>query len=139
MNGARAVQIAGLDLYVNHPVMALGSTEWIPTTLALEDRPAAACETHIVVRVQAQVQLVKVRVFIEDISSVGTKQDGFATVFDGSLLLADGRLVVGDVIGQSRYTTNLVGQPGKRRVTVAVDNPNGPAGAVDITLGEIPL
>ncbi|MFI6702981.1 hypothetical protein ACIBJC_29250 [Streptomyces sp. NPDC050509] len=32
------VQIAGIDLYVNHPVMALGATEWIPTTLALPGR-----------------------------------------------------------------------------------------------------
>ncbi|MET9423381.1 hypothetical protein ABZY06_22100 [Streptomyces sp. NPDC006540] len=133
------MQIAGLDLYLDHPVMALGSGEWNPTTLALQDRPAAGCETHVVVRVQAQVTLVKVRVFVEDITSVGTTQDGFTTVFDGSLLLADGRLVVGDVIGQSRFTTNLVGRPGRHRVTVAVDNPLGPARAVDITLGQIPL
>lgn len=133
------MQIAGLDLYVNHPVMALGSTEWIPTTLALQDRPAVACETHVLVRVRAQVPLVKVRVLVEDITGIETTQDGFTTVFDGSLLLADGRLIVGDVIGQSRFTTHLAGGPGRRRVTVAVDQPNGPAGAVDITLGEIPL
>lgn len=57
------MQIAGVDLYVNHPVMALGSTEWIPTTLALDGAPAAACDTHLIVRVQAQVPLVTIRVF----------------------------------------------------------------------------
>ncbi|MFD6292974.1 hypothetical protein [Streptomyces sp. NPDC060205] len=53
------MQIAGVDLYVNHPLMALGSTEWIPTTLALDGAPAAACDTHLIVRVQVQVALVK--------------------------------------------------------------------------------
>ncbi|MFE5620605.1 hypothetical protein ACFQ8S_00805 [Streptomyces virginiae] len=28
--------------------MTLGSTEWIPTTLALDGAPAAACDTHLI-------------------------------------------------------------------------------------------
>ncbi|MFP1629992.1 hypothetical protein ACLB9X_33775 [Streptomyces sp. 5K101] len=133
------MQIAGLDLYVNHPVMALGSTEWIPDHARAAGPAGRGMRNPVLVRVRAQVPLVKVRVLVEDITGIETTQDGFTTVFDGSLFLADGRLIVGDVIGQSRFTTHLAGGPGRRRVTVAVDQPNGPAGAVDITLGEIPL
>jgi hypothetical protein len=39
------VQIAGVDPYMNHPVMAFGSTEWIPTTLAL-NRSRDGLEPH---------------------------------------------------------------------------------------------
>lgn len=60
--------------------MALGSTEWVPTTLAL----------------------------------------------------SDGRLALGDVIGESRFITSLLGMRGKARVRVAVDDPEGMARAVDI-------
>ncbi|MFD8006661.1 hypothetical protein [Streptomyces mirabilis] len=128
------MQIAGIELYVNHPVMALGSTEWIPTTLALNGEPAAACDTHVIVRVQAQVVLVKVRVFIDQggANDLAGNADALSTVFDGHLLLNDGRFVMGDVIGQSRFTTSLLGMPGRRRVRVAVDDPKGQARVVDI-------
>jgi hypothetical protein len=130
------VQIAGVDLYVNHPVIGLGSTEWIPTTLALDGAPATACDTHVVVRVQAQVVLVRVRVFMDhgDTDDRGTGREPLTTVFDGHLLLSDGRLVVGDVVGQSRFTTSLLGEPGRRRVRVLVDDPQGRARAVDIVI-----
>lgn len=130
------MQIAGVDLYVNHPVMALGSTEWIPTTLALDGAPAAACDTHVIVRVQAQVVLVKVRVFKDhgDADDHGTDREPLTTVFDGHLLLSDGLLVVGDVVGESRFTTSLLGKPGRRRVRVSVDDPQGWARAVDVVI-----
>jgi hypothetical protein len=48
--------IAGLKLRVNHPITALGVTEWIPASLTLYDNAAAGCETHVVVRVQAQTR-----------------------------------------------------------------------------------
>lgn len=91
------MQVAGIDLYVNHPVMAVGPTEWIPTTLALNSEPAAACDTHLIVRVQAQTVLVKVRIFKDHGDSDGQGRDleSLTTVFDGHLLLSDGRLVVG--------------------------------------------
>ncbi|MFE4175689.1 hypothetical protein ACFRR7_27220 [Streptomyces sp. NPDC056909] len=131
------MQIAGIDLYVNHPVMAVGSTEWIPTTLALNNEPAAACDTHLIVRVQAQTVLVKVRISKDHGESDGQGRDpeGLTTVFDGHLLLSDGRLVVGDVVGESRFTTSLLGKPGRRRVRVSVDDPQGWARAVDIVIG----
>ncbi|MFE5663159.1 hypothetical protein ACFQ7W_04355 [Streptomyces niveus] len=131
------MQIAGVDLYVNHPVMALGSTEWIPTTLALDGAPAASCDTHVIVRVQAQVVLVKVRVFMDHggADDYGTEAEPLTTVFDGHLLLSDGRLVVGDVVGESRFTTSLLGMPGRRRVRISVDDPQGWARAVDVVIG----
>ncbi|MCX4818040.1 hypothetical protein OG601_46555 [Streptomyces sp. NBC_01239] len=130
------MQIAGVDLYVNHPVMALGSTEWIPTTLALAGAPAAACDTHVIIRVQAQVVLVRVRVFLDhgDADGHGSDREPLTTVFDGQLLLSDGRLVVGDVVGESRFTTSLLGKPGRRRVRVSVDDPQGLARAVDVVI-----
>ncbi|MFI5751925.1 hypothetical protein ACIBBE_40040 [Streptomyces sp. NPDC051644] len=130
------MQIAGIDLYVNHPVMAIGSTEWIPTTLALNNEPAAACDTHLIVRVQAQTVLVKVRIFKDHGDSDGQGRDleSLTTVFDGHLLLSDGRLVVGDVVGESRFTTSLLGRPGRRRVRVSVDDAQGWARAVDIVI-----
>ncbi|PVC80683.1 hypothetical protein DBP19_35690 [Streptomyces sp. CS090A] len=130
------MQIAGVDLYVNHPVMALGSSEWIPTTLALDGAAAAACDTHVIVRVQAQVVLVKVRVFNDhgDADDYGTGREPLTAVFDGHLLLSDGRLVVGDVVGESRFTTSLLGKPGRRRIRVSVDDPQGWARAVDIVI-----
>ncbi|MEW2708881.1 hypothetical protein AB0948_28375 [Streptomyces koyangensis] len=130
------MQIAGIDLYVNHPVLAIGSTEWIPTTLALNNEPAAACDTHLIVRVQAQTMLVKVRIFQDhdDSDGQGRDMESLSTVFDGHLLLSDGRLVVGDVVGESRFTTSLLGMPGRRRVRVSVDAPQGRARAVDIVI-----
>ncbi|MFF9185091.1 hypothetical protein [Streptomyces misionensis] len=130
------MQIAGVDLYVNHPVMALGSTLWIPTTLALDGAPAAACDTHVIVRVQAQVVLVKVRVF-KDHGATDDHESGrgpLVTVFDGHLLLSDGRFVVGDVIGESRFTASLLEKPGRWRVRVSVDDPQGGARAVDVVI-----
>ncbi|MFF2548727.1 hypothetical protein ACFVUY_40070 [Kitasatospora sp. NPDC058063] len=130
------MQIAGIDLYANHPVLAIGSTEWIPTTLALNNAPAAACDTHLIVRVQAQTVLVKVRIFKDHDASggQGRELESLTTVFDGHLLLSDGRLVVGDIIGESRFTTSLLGMPGRRRVRVSVDDAQGRARAVDIVI-----
>ncbi|MFD7288687.1 hypothetical protein [Streptomyces sp. NPDC059863] len=121
---------------MNHPVMALGSTEWIATTLALDGAPAAMCDTHAIVRVQAQVVLVKVRVFKDhgDADDHGTDKKPLTTVFDGHLLLSDGRPVVGDVVGESRFTTSLLGEPGRRRVRGSVDNPQGWARAVAVVI-----
>nr|WP_237534354.1 hypothetical protein [Streptomyces sp. SID3343] len=117
--------------------MALGSNEWIPTTLALDNEPAAACDTHVIVRVQAQVGLVKVRIFTDrsEAGGAGRDPEAMTTVFDGQLLLSDGRLVVGDVIGESRFITSLLGKPGRRRVRVSVDAAQGRARAVDIVIG----
>jgi hypothetical protein len=54
-------------------------------------------------------------------------------VFDGELLPPNGRLVTGDVMGDSRFITYL-GKPGTWSVRVSVDEPAGFARALDITV-----
>ncbi|MDQ0795830.1 hypothetical protein ACFYRI_06410 [Streptomyces microflavus] len=126
------MQIAGVDLYVNHPIMALGSPDWISTDLELGGAPAASTDTHVVVRVQAQTALIKVRLF-QDYGEAVAADPSFTTVFDGSLYLADRRFVIGDVLGESRFV-KYIGGPQRWRVRVAVDNPNGYARAADVVL-----
>ncbi|MFI6940390.1 hypothetical protein ACIBI4_14050 [Streptomyces sp. NPDC050418] len=126
------MQIAGVDLYVNHPIMALGAPDWIRNDLALAGEAAVASDTHILVRVEAQVVLIKVRLFRD--YGEGTECDtSFTTVFDGTLYLADRRLALGDVMAESRFVRYL-GGPQRWRVRVSVDDPEGPARAVDVVL-----
>ncbi|MEU6243079.1 hypothetical protein [Streptomyces sp. NPDC047024] len=56
----------------------------------------------------------------------------FLTVLDGSLLLPDGRLTVGDVEQLTRFVHRL-GDRGECRVRVAVDSPGADARAIDVT------
>ncbi|MFE7493115.1 hypothetical protein [Kitasatospora sp. NPDC057541] len=127
------MQVAGVDFQMNHPVLALGSTDWLPA-LELRDEAAIGCDTHVVVRVQAQVRLVKVRLFSEPFDEGSGPDPSFSTVFEGPISLADGRLVIGDVMGVTRFV-NLVGEAGRRRIRVAVDAPGWNAAAVDISVG----
>ncbi|MGV9454587.1 hypothetical protein [Streptomyces sp. NPDC003635] len=57
----------------------------------------------------------------------------FTTVFDGSLLLPDGRIAVGDVEQLTRFV-HRVGDRGEFNVRVAVDSPGPDAGAIDIAV-----
>ncbi|MFF7881778.1 hypothetical protein ACH40F_16390 [Streptomyces sp. NPDC020794] len=129
----RWVQIAGVEVYVNHPVLHLGATDWVPVSLDLGDADAASCDTHVAVRVRPQTDLIRVRVFREANGPSGANPM-FATVFDGQLLLPDGRLAVGDVEGLTRFV-RLVGDRGTWNVRVAVDNPGWDARAIDVTIG----
>ncbi|MGW0118048.1 hypothetical protein [Streptomyces sp. NK15101] len=127
------MQVAGVDFRVNHPVLALGSTDWLPA-LALEGEAAVGCDTHVAVRVQAQVRLIKVRLFTEPLDEEPGPNPSFTTVFEGPISLADGRLVIGDVMGVTRFVS-LIGEGGRRRIRVAVDEPGWNAAAVDISVG----
>ncbi|MEU9297924.1 hypothetical protein [Streptomyces sp. NPDC048266] len=40
------MQIAGVDIYVNHPVLHLGATDWFPLSLALNPAPTASRDTR---------------------------------------------------------------------------------------------
>ncbi|WP_369254592.1 hypothetical protein [Streptomyces sp. R35] len=57
----------------------------------------------------------------------------FTTVFDGSLLLPDGRIAVGDVEQLTRLVYR-VGDRGEFKVRVAVDSPGADARAIDVTI-----
>ncbi|MFF9607415.1 hypothetical protein ACF1GY_34910 [Streptomyces sp. NPDC014684] len=127
------MQVAGVDFQVNHPVIALGSTDWLPA-LGLAGEAAVGCDTHVVVRVQAQVRLIKVRLFTDPLDEGLRPDPSFTTVFEGPISLADGRLVIGDVMGVTRFVS-LIGEAGRRQIRVAVDEPGWNAGAVDISVG----
>ena len=126
------MQIGGVDLYVNHPLMALGSPDWIPDDLELGERSAASSDTHVIVRVQAQTTLIKVRLFRDH--GTGTACDSsFTTVFDGTLYLADRRFAIGDAMGESRFV-KYIGGPQRWRVRVSVDDPDRYAHAADVVV-----
>jgi hypothetical protein len=127
------VQIAGVDVYVNHAVLHLGSTDWVPISLELVDAPAASCDTHVAVRVRPQQGLIAVRIFQESDKAPGADPT-FTTVFDGQLLLSDGRMAIGDVEGLTRFV-RLLGDRGPYNVRVAVDVPGRDARAIDVTVG----
>ncbi|MFG1808242.1 hypothetical protein [Streptomyces sp. NPDC049040] len=127
------MQVAGVEFRVNHPVLALGSTDWLPV-LELGSEAAVGCDTHVVVRVQAQVQLIKVRLFSEPVDEGLGPDPSFTTVFEGPMSLADGRLVIGDVMGVTRFVS-LIGEAGRRQIRVAVNEPGWAAAAVDIFVG----
>lgn len=128
------MQAAGVDIYVNHPVLHLGATGWVPVSLVLDSAPAASCDTHVAVRVRPQRGLIKVRLFTQpqEPEAEGPDPD-FTAVFDGSLLLPDGRIAVGDV-EQLTHFVHRVGDRGEYGVRVAVDSPGPDAGAIDITI-----
>jgi hypothetical protein len=112
--------------------MALGSPDWIPDDLELGGQPAAASDTHVIVRVQAQICLIRVRLLQDH--GAGTECDpSFTTVFDGALYLADRRIAIGDVMGESRFVKYL-GGPQQWRARVSVDDPDQYARAVDVVL-----
>lgn len=128
------MQVAGVDIYINHPVLHLGATDWVPVSLALGPAPAASCDTHVAVRVRAQRGLIKVRLFTQpQVPEAEGPDPEFITVFDGSLLLPDGRIAVGDVEQLTRFV-HRVGDRGEYNVHVAVDSPGSDAGAIDITI-----
>ncbi|MFJ9250657.1 hypothetical protein [Streptomyces sp. NPDC101776] len=128
------MQVAGVDIYVNHAVLHLGATDWVPLSLALAEAPAASCDTHVAVRVRPQTGLVKVRLFVQPQSEDPEGADpAFITVFDGSLLLPDGRITVGDVEQLTRFVYR-VGDRGEFRVRVTVDSPGADARAIDVTI-----
>ncbi|MFE1962967.1 hypothetical protein [Streptomyces sp. NPDC059479] len=129
------MQVAGVDIYVNHPVLHLGATDWVPVSLALDSAPVASCDTHVAVRVRAQRgRLIKVRLFTQPQAPEAEGGDpDFTTVFNGSILLPDGRIAVGDV-EQLTHFVYRVGDRGEFNVRVAVDSPGPDAGAIDITI-----
>jgi len=123
--------IARVDQEFADPCMALGSTDWIPHDLELGDAPAVSTDTHVMVRVEAQTALIRMRLFRDD--GTGPEWDpSFIPVSEGLLHLADGRLVIGDTLGESRFV-RYVGGPWWQ-VRVSVDDPDGYACAVDVVL-----
>ncbi|MFI8291140.1 hypothetical protein EAO71_10435 [Streptomyces sp. ms191] len=126
------MQIAGVDLYINHPRVALGSPDWIPDDLDLDGKPATSSDTHVILRAQAQTVLIKVRLFRDHGEGVAT-DSSFTTVLDQTLYLADRRFAVGDVLGESRFV-KYIGGPQRWHARISVDDPDGYAHAIDVVL-----
>jgi hypothetical protein len=57
----------------------------------------------------------------------------FTTVFDGPLLLPDGRIAVGDVEQLTRFV-HRVGDRGQFNVRIAVNTPGPDASAIDVVI-----
>lgn len=118
--------IGGAEIYLNHPVIRVGSGELQEDLTPLGGSPLIATEGHIRIAARAQVGLVRVRVWSEASPIEGV------VVFDGSLLLSDGSVCIGDVLGASRYQQR-VGDPGNQRLLVSVDDP-GKASRINIVV-----
>lgn len=118
--------IGGAEIYLNHPVISIGSGELQDDVTPLEGSPFIATERNIRIAARAQVGLVRVRIW-----SRASPVEG-VVVFDGSLLLGDGSVYIGDVLGASRYQQR-VGDPGKRRLMISVDDP-GKASRINIVV-----
>ncbi|MFD0141304.1 MULTISPECIES: hypothetical protein [unclassified Streptomyces] len=114
------------EIFLNHPVIRIGSTELPDDVVALHGSNIIATERHLHLAARAQVGLVRVRLW-SDASPV----EG-VVIFDGSLRLDDGMVCVGDVLGVSSFRQGI-GVPGNRRVLVSVDDP-GNASRIDFVL-----
>lgn len=124
------MQVAGVDIHVNHPVLHLGATDWVPLTLSLGTSPAAGCETHVAVRVRPQHGLVRVRLFAPPLEP---DPPPFPQIFSGPLLLPDGRFAVADVEQLTRFV-HRAGDPGYYAVRVTADSPGPEATRIDVTI-----
>lgn len=118
--------IGSAELYLNHRVIRIGSTAPPEDVLALAGAPLVASRSHVQIAARAQVGLVRVRLWNRAGPAEGS------VLFDGDLVLDDGAIGVGDILGVSRFVQN-VGDPGVHHIRVAVDDP-GIASRVDVVI-----
>lgn len=122
------MQVGGVGMLLNHPVVAIGSTaELYPDLKLARSTPVAASAEHVLVAARAQTGLVLVRIW----TGVGPMLGDIA--FDGNVHLSDGRCVVKSLDELSQYST-LIGEPGPCRATIMVDDP-GSASRIDVIFG----
>jgi hypothetical protein len=108
------MRIGGVELYLNNPLVLIGSTEPDPGDLTLTNEAAVASKTHLLVASKANLELVPVRLWLHE--GVGEGE----TVFDGILDLADGRIAIGDHAGLWRFVA-MLHKRGPVHVVVTVD------------------
>jgi hypothetical protein len=124
LNGRKTMRIGGVELYLNHPVVLIGSTDPEPGALQVGEGGVAASTAHVMVATKANVELVSVRLWLDEEISKGR------VIFNGTLDLDDGRLAVGDHAGLWRFVATL-GKRGTVRLAVAVDEV-GSASTLDV-------
>ena len=119
------MQVGGIEMYLGHGVLYVGSTAEVDLAIFDEDGPVSATASHVRIAARAQDRPVRVRLWRGVAPRVGK------AVFDGVLKLPDGKLAVVEAAGQSRFVTRVgLWAP---RVIVAVDDP-GNASRVDIVV-----
>ncbi|MFF4901105.1 hypothetical protein [Streptomyces sp. NPDC001068] len=116
--------IGSVEIYANHPVVFIGSTDHLE--LDWDDAPACADGRHIVVRTRGQTALTRVSVWKAAMPVIGD------IVFDGVLEVED-RVCIADLENLTRWTTRTI-EPGPQRVVVCVDDP-GHASRVHVGFG----
>lgn len=116
--------IGSTSIHLNHRVIRIGSTSPPDDVLDVRGVPLAWGEKHVQIAARAQVGPVRVRLWNGIGPAEGTCQ------FTGTLLLEDGVLAVGDILGTSSYTQR-VGAPGEHRVRIYIDDP-GAASRIDV-------
>ncbi|WP_105975747.1 hypothetical protein [Streptomyces geranii] len=118
--------IGSTSIHLNHRVIRIGSTSPPDDVLDVRGVPLARDEKHVQIAARAQVAPVRVRLWNGIGPAEGTCQ------FTGTLLLEDGVLAVGDILGTSRYT-QTVGAPGEYGVRIHLDDP-GAASRIDVII-----
>ncbi|AYG79490.1 hypothetical protein DWB77_01605 [Streptomyces hundungensis] len=118
--------IGSAEFYLNHRVVRIGATVPPEEDLVLAGAPLVASRSHIQLAARAQMGLVRIRLW----NRAGPA--GCSVLFEGDLMLDDGAIQVGDILGVSRFVQNI-GAPGAHRIRVAVDDP-GVASRVDVVI-----
>ena len=113
---------ASLDLYLNRGLLFVGSTgdPWDEQELFAKPRDgertvALSSDSHVMIRVRAQVALVRVEIWHRRCPIVGD------VVFDGTLNLPDGILTVSE-FDKLTSAQKKVGAGGDHRITIRVDD-----------------
>jgi hypothetical protein len=107
--------IGSVELHLNHRAVRIGATAPPEEVLALAGAPLVASRSHIQIAARTQVGPVRVRLW----NRAGPA--GGSVLFEGDLVLDDGAIGVGDILGVSRFVENI-GEPGAHRIRVAVDD-----------------
>ncbi|MER7694472.1 hypothetical protein [Streptomyces sp. NPDC097610] len=84
--------------------------------------------SHVQIAARAQMGLVRVRLWNRAGPAAGS------VLFDGDLVLDDGAVGVGDILGVSRFVQN-VGTPGAHHIRVTVDDPDI-ASRIDVVIDQ---
>jgi hypothetical protein len=121
----RSLLTGAVEVYANHAVLIVGSTAW--PEVDWEDKPASADGRHVAILTRGQVAHTRVSFWSGSMPMIGD------VVFDGELDLDDYTICVGDIERLGRWTQRI-GQTGRQRVIVRVDDP-GNASRVNVGLG----
>jgi hypothetical protein len=105
-----------VEIYLNHPVVIVGATSNVDTSLTLGDLVVVASRSHILISTRAQIAPVTVSFWSSVAVRVGK------VVYDGPLEFPDSYVCVADVEGSVRYTKRIGGS-GVHHVLVSVDDP----------------